>query len=251
MAISRIEKSVARTANDTIYGTGADGNVIVTSDTAITSDMFYDNLTINANVFLNTNGYRVFVKNTLTNNGYIGIGSVSSGTVGEAASAISDGTVKGHSQTAITYRAGGQGGGSTDPNMTALPTYLYKDINAMSGGIFVHTTGMIPISGGSRGTIGSTGASGATGLGATGSPGAAGSAGATGSPGAAGATGSPGSAGVAGATGAYSPSATTAGVPGGRGSTGVTGLTGATGITGATGFGIDEYARTLAILALG
>ena len=83
MAVSRIEKSVVRAANDAIYGTGADGDVVVTSNTAITSDMFYNNLTINPDVFLNTNGYRVFVKNVLINNGYIGIGSVTSGTVGE------------------------------------------------------------------------------------------------------------------------------------------------------------------------
>ena len=44
MAVSRIEANVSRTANDAVYGTGADGDVTITSDTTITSDMYYNNL---------------------------------------------------------------------------------------------------------------------------------------------------------------------------------------------------------------
>ena len=203
MAVSRIEKTVARSSNDAVYGNGIDGDVVVTTNTAITSDMYYNNLTVNTGVLLNTNGYRIFVKNTLTNNGFIGIGSVSGGVVGESASAISDGTLKGHSQGVITYRAGGQGGGSLNPNITALPSFLYKDINLMSGGILVSpTANIVSVGGGSKATIGSAGASGAAVLGAAGNLGATGVLGATGSPGATGVLGAAGGLGATGVPGA-------------------------------------------------
>lgn len=66
---------------DQIYGTGSDGNVTISSNTTITSDMFYNNLTINDNITLTTNGYRVFVKNLLT----LGNGSVIGFTTGSTA----------------------------------------------------------------------------------------------------------------------------------------------------------------------
>lgn len=236
MAISRIEKSVSRVANDEVYGHGGDGDVVITSNTTITSDAFYNNLTVNAGVMLHTNGYRVFVKNTLTLNGNIGIGALSGGVIIEATSTVPDGTVKGHSSGVITYRAGGQGGGGTNPNITALPSFLYKDINAMSGGAFMHTSGMIAIGGGSRGTTGTAGADGVDGVNAilTNSdtwPGKAGSLGTLGA--------------ATGSTGAANPYRESIGVPGGRGNTGadgnVTGMTaglgGVKGLGGAGGSG--------------
>jgi len=51
---------------DEIYGTGVDGNVQITSNTHLTSDMFYYNLTIDPAITLFTDGYRIFVKNLLT-----------------------------------------------------------------------------------------------------------------------------------------------------------------------------------------
>ena len=67
MPISRIEASVAREGNDAIYGTGLDGNVVIPSGTTvtITSDMHYNNLDVQSGGILFTNGYRVFVKNTM------------------------------------------------------------------------------------------------------------------------------------------------------------------------------------------
>ena len=170
MPISRIEKSVVRAANDSVYGSGIDGDVTVSSVVTLTSDMFYNSLTITSAGVLLTNGYRVFVRNTLTLDGHIGIGSVSSGVVSPSASTVTDGTVKGHSQSAITYRAGGQGGGSTAPTVPQLPSFLYKSINMMLSGIMVDTTGtIIPVGGGSKGNAGATGSTGPSGA-----PGAAG-----------------------------------------------------------------------------
>jgi hypothetical protein len=227
MAVSRIEPSVSRTGNDAVYGHGADGNVIITTNTSITSDMHYNNLTVNTGVLLNSNGFRIFVKDTLTLNGFIGIGSVSGGTVGQAASTVSDGTVKGHGTGAITYRAGGRGG--NDSSSTALPSFLFKDINAMSGGLFMDTTsGMTPINGGSFGGAGQNGVTLTPLTNSDTWPGKAGATGATGS--------------VGSVNSAANPYATTAGVPGGRGTTAsdgnVTGYTeGTPGTGGAGGLG--------------
>ena len=55
-----------RLGNDAIYGMGTDGNVTISTDTVLSSDKYYNNLTIDAGKVLYTNGFRVFVKDTLT-----------------------------------------------------------------------------------------------------------------------------------------------------------------------------------------
>jgi hypothetical protein len=57
---------------DEVYGSGVDGSVQISSNTSLSSDMFYFNLTIDDGVVLNTNGYRIFVKNYL----HLGDGAV-------------------------------------------------------------------------------------------------------------------------------------------------------------------------------
>ena len=64
---------VQRIGNDSVYGAGSDGTVVIASNTSLTRDMYYGSLTINNGVHLNTNGFKVFVKNTLTVNGSVGI----------------------------------------------------------------------------------------------------------------------------------------------------------------------------------
>jgi hypothetical protein len=54
-----------------LFGDATDGSQTLSSNTTMTRDMFWDNLTINPGVTLFTNGYRVFVRFTLTNNGTI------------------------------------------------------------------------------------------------------------------------------------------------------------------------------------
>lgn len=235
--MERINKPIIqRAGNDAIYGNGIDGNVVIPSGSTvtITSDMYYNTLDVQSGGVLLTNGYRLFVKDTLTVNGHIGMGSVSGGVVGETTSTVSDGTVKG--QSVISYRAGGQGGGAIDPSIPLLPSFLFKDVNAMSGGVFTDPTlGITPIGGGSTGTTGSAGASGADGTPAI----------LTNSDSWPGKAGSIGSDGATGNTGVANPYATSAGVPGGRGNTGspgtVTGMTaglgGAGGAGGAGGLG--------------
>jgi hypothetical protein len=49
-----------------IFGDGSDGDVTVTAATTLTRDMFYNNLTVAGGVTLKSNGFRIFVRNTLT-----------------------------------------------------------------------------------------------------------------------------------------------------------------------------------------
>lgn len=150
-----------RLGNDSIYGQGTDGNVTISANTTLTSDKYYDNLTVNSNITLLTNGYRVFVKNTLTNNGYIGVGTV---TAGEPSASIAAGTIVGTSSlTAITYSLGGSGGGST---ANAAPTWLLQNIqelleNKLATSIFTPSAGQTAggLYGGSAGVTGATGTS--------------------------------------------------------------------------------------------
>lgn len=67
---------------DEVYGSGIDGDITISSNTSLSSDMFYNNLTIASSVTLNTNGYRVFVKNLLQlgTNSVIGLPGGFSGT---------------------------------------------------------------------------------------------------------------------------------------------------------------------------
>ena len=64
-AIRRLEMGLA------IFGDGSDGDVTISANTNLSRDMSYNNLTVNAGFTLNPNGYRIFVKGTLTNNGTI------------------------------------------------------------------------------------------------------------------------------------------------------------------------------------
>lgn len=73
-------------AADPVFGTGTDGDATLDGSSTVlgmvpasnvysmTSDLYFNNLTINAGVRLSPNGYRIFVKNilTLNNNSIIG-----------------------------------------------------------------------------------------------------------------------------------------------------------------------------------
>jgi hypothetical protein len=111
---------------DPVYGTGMDGNHTLDGTTAVlgmtptagvytmTRDLFFNNLTINTIVRLMPNGYRIFVKNTLTfagNNATIGF------TTGfSTAGSIQQG---GAVSTAVTHSLGGSATGFTATAPTA------------------------------------------------------------------------------------------------------------------------------------
>lgn len=54
-----------------IYGDGSDLTTVITAGVTLNRDKFYEDMTVNSGVIVNTNGYRLFVNGTLTNAGTI------------------------------------------------------------------------------------------------------------------------------------------------------------------------------------
>jgi hypothetical protein len=102
-------------APDSVYGTGSDGTVTISANTTLTTDKFYNNLTINSNVVLNTAGYRVFVKNllTLNSNSAIGVGTANTYTLDTGFSGTGTIAGGGSTNTAVTNSLGGNSASQT------------------------------------------------------------------------------------------------------------------------------------------
>src|SRR3990167_7479350 len=98
------------------FGDGSDGDVVISSNTTLTADKYYNNLTVDSGFTLNPGGYRIFVKGTATINGTIARNGVAggngntNGTAGTAGTALADGYLKG----SLAGGAGGAGGVSSD-----------------------------------------------------------------------------------------------------------------------------------------
>jgi len=95
------------------FGAGSDGDVTISSNTSLSRDMYYNNLTVDATFTLDTNGYRVFVKEAFANNGDIdNSGTGGSGITGGIGGGSANGTLaKGKDGLAgKTGQAGGAGG---------------------------------------------------------------------------------------------------------------------------------------------
>ena len=112
---------------DAVYGTGADGDAVLNGTNSYTSigisystsvytmsrDVYLNDLTISANIRLNPNGYRIFVKNFL----YFNSGSIIGFTTGfSTAGSIAQG---GAAATAVTHSLGGSATGYTATAPTA------------------------------------------------------------------------------------------------------------------------------------
>jgi len=103
---------------DSVYGTGADGDAVLDGTTTVlsmapsssvysmTSDLYFNDLTINAGVRLAPNGYRIFVKGTLK---FMGTNSI----IGYIAGFATDGSIKqgGAASTAVSHSLGGSATG--------------------------------------------------------------------------------------------------------------------------------------------
>ena len=96
------------------FGDGSSGDVVISVDTDLSADMYYNNLTINNGITLNTRGYRVFIKGTFTNNGTIANNGTSAwynvGGVSYSGSLLGGGN-GGNGRVANNKTKGGGGGG--------------------------------------------------------------------------------------------------------------------------------------------
>ncbi len=95
-----------------LFGDGFDGDVTIAVDTTLTSDMYYDDLTVNAATNLTTGGFRIFVKGTLTLNGTIRFNGVTATNNNGAG-------FGGSNQTLKTTEAGANGGTAAGSAATA------------------------------------------------------------------------------------------------------------------------------------
>lgn len=129
-------------APDAVYGTGNDGSVTLDGSTIVigitpstnvytmTRDVYFYNLTINAGVRLNPNGYRIFVKNTLT----FGAGA----SIGYTTGFATPGSIQqgGAADTAVTHSLGGasQTRAATAPTAALGGTqYWQQPLQAIDG----------------------------------------------------------------------------------------------------------------------
>ena len=98
-----------RLGGDEIYGFGQDGDVTISASTTLNRDMYYNDLTINSNCDLDTNGYRVFVRGTLTF-------TDSTSRIGRFSNKENAGTLRGGATkgTAATDTLGGRSSDQTD-----------------------------------------------------------------------------------------------------------------------------------------
>lgn len=141
------------------FGDGSDGDVVISANTNLSSDMFYDDLTINSGFTLNPAGYRIFVKGTLTVNGAISTNGAAGG----------NGSVGGTNPSVLGGN-GGSAGGSRSAG--SIPGALNGEPGGRgSDGI---TGGGVAPGGGSRPVNGDTGVNSAKSLGGAGVAGVAG-----------------------------------------------------------------------------
>lgn len=137
---------------DSIYGSGMDGNVSITSNTSLTRDMHYNNLTIDPGITLDTAGYRVFVRNTLA---MAATSANQSDTIiGRVGGVSTSGTLKGGGIGAVTNSLGGNGNGYSATLPTEGSEYFNHPDFAVSA-IILHAgqTTATPIVGGAGDSV--------------------------------------------------------------------------------------------------
>ncbi len=113
-----------RNSQAKLYGNGVDGTVVISTNTFLSRDMYYDSLTVNSSVTLFTNGFKVFVKNTLTNNGTIGM---------PASLAQTTSVLAGSVITRMTSSDGYSANSALDGN---APASITKNLDEIIGGTY-------------------------------------------------------------------------------------------------------------------
>jgi hypothetical protein len=155
------------------YGDGSDGDVVISSNTTLTRDMYYDDLTINSTFTLSTGGYRVFVKGTLTNNGTIANnGVVGANGTNATSSAIGTGGAGGAAPAGVTVfstanagTTGGNGGSqAVSPTVGANGTNITYSVGTIGGKGGNGGVGSTGGAGAVSGTVGTVTASGTNGI---------------------------------------------------------------------------------------
>ena len=106
---STVSRATLQFASE-IFGNGADGDVTISSDTSLSRDMFYDTLKVVSTKALTTNGYRIFCKTLLVNEGIVENGGISGGSAGSLGGGSAAGGASSVGGTCVGGK-GGRGGG--------------------------------------------------------------------------------------------------------------------------------------------
>jgi hypothetical protein len=123
-----------------IFGTALSGSATISVNTSLSGDVYYNNLTINVGINLNTSGCRVFVSGTLTITGAI----ICNGNVGSNASG-GTGTAGGAALTGVTLGgsgAGGAGGNDSGGSQNGVAGTGVTNSLGGSGGLGGHNGGV-------------------------------------------------------------------------------------------------------------
>lgn len=120
------------------YGTGADGDVTISSNTSLVGDMNYNTLTVDNTYTLNTAGYTVRVKGLLTNNGTITDSSTggaggAGGTAGAQKNSEGDGNVGSAGGAGTGNGGAGGGGGGSGACQSHAATVAYGGAGGVGG----------------------------------------------------------------------------------------------------------------------
>ena len=168
-----------------LFGNGLDGNIIYASGVNfLTRDYYFTNLTVNSGATLFTNGFKIFVKETLTNNGTIGMPIGTSQTT-----SVMGGSVLTRNDGNISYNSANAIGGSITVSQITNFDELISGSRTVGGELQKIYAG----------AVGASGASGTAGNAGTANPGGAGTSPATpGNPGTAGTAGTGGTGGAGG-----------------------------------------------------
>lgn len=153
------------------FGNGADGSLTYDGSTTIlgmapsanvytlTRDIYGTAITINNGVTIETGGYRIFAKTSLTNNGTIkrtpnAGGNASGITAGTAGTALASGTIYGGLAGAVGAAGGTSSGGAENGTAGTAGTAQTESIGVVgvAGGTAGTATGTTPGAGGAAGT---------------------------------------------------------------------------------------------------
>ena len=119
---------------DPIYGSGKDGNLTASSNFSLTRDMYWNNIKINNGVHIDTNGYRVFVRNNMTF-----LGSVSQDTstsIGLKNGSTSSGSILGGGTASVSNSLGGDSSAYSANDISSIfgsASYFYNPDLAING----------------------------------------------------------------------------------------------------------------------
>lgn len=115
------------------FGDGSDGDVVISTNTDLTRDMFYNNLTINNGITLSPKGYRIYVLGTLT---FVGTGKIlqNAGNGGNGANVSQGINLSGENE-----HLGGTVGTSTY-YLASLPSFV-RTKGAGANGVYSNSTG--------------------------------------------------------------------------------------------------------------